>query len=201
MSEVRLGIDVACRADHRASLADERGEFIWSSWKFRTTTADLERLWAKIPDGALGDRHPRAHPQRLGAAVGLAPSTRRHGDLGATRAVGRPAGLLQQAHQDRPVGFTGAGSSAVAAPRGPARHRQPRSGGVTAPCRPSPLQPGQAPQRRQPAPRRTRRAAGPGLGRFPRIGHRFEDRPGHLGEIRRSTGAQASRAQPGSPRC
>ena len=52
MNEVRLGIDVACRADHRASLADERGEFIWSSWKFRTTTTDLERLWAKIPDGA-----------------------------------------------------------------------------------------------------------------------------------------------------
>ena len=52
MSEVRLGIDVACRADHRASLADERGEFIWSSWKFRTTTTDLKRLWAKIPDGA-----------------------------------------------------------------------------------------------------------------------------------------------------
>src|SRR5208337_5458017 len=52
MSEVRLGIDVACRADHRASLADERGEFIWSSWKFRTTTTDLERLWAKIPAGA-----------------------------------------------------------------------------------------------------------------------------------------------------
>ena len=52
MKEVRLGIDVACRADHRASLADERGEFIWSSWKFRTTTADLERLWAKIPEGS-----------------------------------------------------------------------------------------------------------------------------------------------------
>ena len=52
MSEVRLGIDVACRADHRASLADERGDFIWSSWKFRTTTIDLERLWAKIPEGA-----------------------------------------------------------------------------------------------------------------------------------------------------
>ncbi len=52
MSEVRLGIDVACRADHRASLADERGEFLWSSWKFRTSTVDLERLWAKIPDGA-----------------------------------------------------------------------------------------------------------------------------------------------------
>jgi transposase len=52
MKEVRLGIDVACRADHRASLADDRGEFIWSSWKFRTTTADLDRLWAKVPDGA-----------------------------------------------------------------------------------------------------------------------------------------------------
>jgi hypothetical protein len=51
MSEVRLGIDVACRADHRASLADDRGEFLWSSWRFRTTTVDLERLWAKIPDG------------------------------------------------------------------------------------------------------------------------------------------------------
>ncbi|HEY6423545.1 MAG TPA: IS110 family transposase [Pseudonocardiaceae bacterium] len=52
MSEVRLGIDVACRADHRASLADDRGEFIWSAWRFRTTPADLEALWAKIPDGA-----------------------------------------------------------------------------------------------------------------------------------------------------
>jgi hypothetical protein len=52
MSEVRLGIDVACRADHQASLTDERGEFLWSSWKFRTTTADLERLSAKIPEDA-----------------------------------------------------------------------------------------------------------------------------------------------------
>src|SRR5271165_2147853 len=51
MNDVWLGIDVACRADHRASLADDRGEFLWSSWRFRTTTVDLERLWAKIPDG------------------------------------------------------------------------------------------------------------------------------------------------------
>jgi hypothetical protein len=49
MKEVRLGIDVACRADHRASLADERGEFIWSSWKFRTTTADLDRCGPRSP--------------------------------------------------------------------------------------------------------------------------------------------------------
>lgn len=50
--EVRLGIDVACTAAHRASLADERGVFLWEGWRFRTTTQDLERLWAKIPDGA-----------------------------------------------------------------------------------------------------------------------------------------------------
>ena len=47
-----MGIDVACRADHQASLADERGEFVWSAWKFRTTPKDLERLWAKMPAGA-----------------------------------------------------------------------------------------------------------------------------------------------------
>lgn len=50
--EVRLGIDVACTAAHQASLADGRGVFLWQAWRFRTTTADLERLWAKIPDGA-----------------------------------------------------------------------------------------------------------------------------------------------------
>ena len=65
MNEVRLGNDLACRVDHRASLADERGEFIWSSWKFRTTTADLKRLWAKDPRRCLGDRVSRAHPRRL----------------------------------------------------------------------------------------------------------------------------------------
>lgn len=52
MSEIKLGIDVACRADHQASLADDRGEFLWSGWRFRTTPADLTALWAKIPEGA-----------------------------------------------------------------------------------------------------------------------------------------------------
>lgn len=49
INEVRLGIGVACVAAHQASLADERGEFLWSGWRFRTVTEDLERLWAKIP--------------------------------------------------------------------------------------------------------------------------------------------------------
>ena len=52
VTEVRLGIDVACQADHQASLTDERGEFLWSGWRFRTTPTDLERLWAKLPGGA-----------------------------------------------------------------------------------------------------------------------------------------------------
>ena len=49
---IRLGIDVACRADHQASCADATGEFLWSGWRFKTTSADLERLWAKLPEGA-----------------------------------------------------------------------------------------------------------------------------------------------------
>jgi Transposase len=50
--KVRLGIDVACRADHQASLAGVDGEFIWSGWRFRTTPTDLGALWEKIPAGA-----------------------------------------------------------------------------------------------------------------------------------------------------
>jgi transposase len=48
---LRLGIDIACRAAHQASLADERGEFSWSGRRFRTTAEDLERLWAMLPAG------------------------------------------------------------------------------------------------------------------------------------------------------
>jgi transposase len=48
---VRLGIDVACRAAHQASLADEQGRFIWSGRRFRTAAADLAQLWAMLPAG------------------------------------------------------------------------------------------------------------------------------------------------------
>jgi transposase len=47
-----LGIDIACRAAHRASLADERGGFLWVARAFRTSAADLEGLWAAVPDEA-----------------------------------------------------------------------------------------------------------------------------------------------------
>jgi transposase len=50
--KVRLGIDVACRADHQATLAGADGELLWSGWRFRSTPDDLEALWAKIPEGA-----------------------------------------------------------------------------------------------------------------------------------------------------
>ena len=45
-----LGIDVASRAAHQASLADESGRFLWSGHRFRTEAEDLERLWAMLPE-------------------------------------------------------------------------------------------------------------------------------------------------------
>ena len=49
MEQLTLGIDVACRAAHQASLADEAGRFTWSGRRFRTTAEELEELWAAIP--------------------------------------------------------------------------------------------------------------------------------------------------------
>ena len=51
MDQMTLGIDVACRAAHQASLADAAGRFAWSGRRFRTTAADLQRLWETIPEG------------------------------------------------------------------------------------------------------------------------------------------------------
>jgi transposase len=48
---LRLGIDIACRAAHQVSLADEQGRFIWTGRRFRTTADDLARLWAMLPEG------------------------------------------------------------------------------------------------------------------------------------------------------
>lgn len=51
---VRVGIDVACRAAHQASCADETGTILWSGHRFRTDAADLEALWDRLPDGVDG---------------------------------------------------------------------------------------------------------------------------------------------------
>ena len=52
MGQLTLGIDIACRAAHQASLADPAGRFAWSGRRFRTTVADLNTLWAQIPAGS-----------------------------------------------------------------------------------------------------------------------------------------------------
>jgi transposase len=46
-----LGIDIACRAAHQASLADERGQFTWSGRRFRTSPSELQTLWSMLPAG------------------------------------------------------------------------------------------------------------------------------------------------------
>ena len=43
-----LGIDVPCRAEHRASLAGADGGFVWTGGKFHTTPADLAQLWRDL---------------------------------------------------------------------------------------------------------------------------------------------------------
>lgn len=48
-----LGIDVATRAAHVATLADRSGQLVWTNHRFRTTTSDLQTLWSKIPHGAI----------------------------------------------------------------------------------------------------------------------------------------------------
>ena len=77
--QLRLGIDIACRAAHQASLADDHGEFIWTGRRFHTSPGDLEQLWAMLPD----QTDPAAvtvimEPTR-NAWVPLAAWFRRHG--------------------------------------------------------------------------------------------------------------------------
>jgi transposase len=49
--KIRVGIDVACRAVHQAACADEAGKLLWAGHRFRTRAADLESLWARVPEG------------------------------------------------------------------------------------------------------------------------------------------------------
>jgi hypothetical protein len=47
--QLRLGIVIACRAPHQASLADEIGQFVFAGHRFRTTARELEELWSMLP--------------------------------------------------------------------------------------------------------------------------------------------------------
>ena len=73
-----LGIDIACRAAHQASLADVRGEFLWSDTRSAPTARDLDRAVVEpLPPGHRsihGDRRHGADAQCLGGARRMVPS-------------------------------------------------------------------------------------------------------------------------------
>lgn len=61
---ITLGLDVACKTDHQASLADAAGRILWSGHRFRTTCRDLERLWSRL----------QSHPDPGSVTVVMEPS-------------------------------------------------------------------------------------------------------------------------------
>lgn len=73
-----LGVDVACRAAHQASLARRDGSYVWTGKKFFTRPADLERLWASISVSA-GDTVMVVMEPTRNAWAPLASWFRRHG--------------------------------------------------------------------------------------------------------------------------
>lgn len=45
-----LGVDIACRAAHQVSCADETGRFVFTGWRFRSTAQELQQLWDGLPE-------------------------------------------------------------------------------------------------------------------------------------------------------
>jgi hypothetical protein len=76
---LRMGIDIAVRAPHQASLADEKGELLWSAHRFRTTVGDLEKLWARLPPGHTPNKLTIVMEPTRNAWVPLAAWFRRRG--------------------------------------------------------------------------------------------------------------------------
>jgi transposase len=75
--KIRLGVDVACRAAHQASCADEHGVMLWVGYRFRTDPDELEALWARLPADA--DEVMVVMEPTRNAWVALAAWFRRHG--------------------------------------------------------------------------------------------------------------------------
>ncbi len=73
-----LGIDLACRAAHQASLAGPDGSIIWSGRKFFTRPKDLDRLWTDLDLGDPSELTVVMAPTR-NAWVPVAAWFRRHG--------------------------------------------------------------------------------------------------------------------------
>jgi transposase len=76
---LRMGIDIAVRAPHQASLADDRGELLWSGHRFRTTAADLDALWTRLPQEVHAADVTVVMEPTHNAWVPLAAWFRRHG--------------------------------------------------------------------------------------------------------------------------
>ncbi len=76
---LRMGIDIAVRAPHQASLADEKGDLLWSGHRFRTTADDLERLWSRLPEDTSATEVTIVMEPTRNAWVPLAAWFRRHG--------------------------------------------------------------------------------------------------------------------------
>ena len=102
--QLRLGIDVACRAAHQGSLADETGQ------DFRTRAEDLEQLWAMLPEEAApADVLVIMEPTR-NAWVPLAAWFRRRGGRVVLVPLGRSAGLRAYYRKHaRPIASTRVG--------------------------------------------------------------------------------------------
>lgn len=85
--DLTLGIDVACRAAHQASLARPDGNYRWTGKKFFTTPADLEKLWGDLDLGEDDTLRVVMEPtrnawaplaswfRRRGAKISLVPTT------------------------------------------------------------------------------------------------------------------------------
>ena len=165
MGQMTLGIDVACRAAHQASLADERGKFAWTGRRFRTTAADLERLWALVP--AAVTVTVVMEPTR-NAWVPLAAWFRRRGATVILVPPEQSADLRAslQARGRRPPGLRMLARLPLLHPEGLLVGRWP--GGWAAARHQAARQPGQAAQRHPGPPRYLPGAAGPGLARCTR---------------------------------
>ena len=87
MQHLTLGIDIACRAAHQASLADDKGDFLWSGRRFRSSRHDLEALWTSLPADSGGHGRDGAHPQRLGRPRIVVRAKRGQSGDGPLRAI------------------------------------------------------------------------------------------------------------------
>ena len=127
---LRLGIDIACRAAHQVSLADEQGRFIWTGRRFRTTPQDLDRLWAMLPEGTDPAEVLVVMEPTRNAWVPLAAWFRRRGASVVLVPPERSADLRRYYAKHtkiRPVGLPAAGPVADAASRRPVCRAGPRA--------------------------------------------------------------------------